>query len=159
MTAKVRDRPKAKTAYEADYFTWANEQVALLRSGRLDEIDAQNIAEELADMGRSEYRALESAIRTLVMHMLKWDQQPEHRTRSWVHSIREQRRRIERILEDNPGLKSRRSEAVDRAYPSARDWASNETFLEPAEFPKACPYDWDDLLNRPFEADSVPAPK
>lgn len=158
MTAKVKDRPKAKTAYEADYYTWVNEQVALLTSGRLDEIDARNIAEELADMGRSEYRALESSIRTLVTHMLKWDQQPEHRTRSWIFSIREQRRRIERILAENPGLKSRRLEALDHAYLSARDWASFETHLDVSEFPKTCPYDWDDLTGRPFEADSVPTP-
>jgi hypothetical protein len=157
MTAKVKDRPTAKTAYEADYYTWANEQVELLKSGKLDEIDAHNIAEELADMGRSEFRALESAIRTLVMHILKWDRQPEHRTRSWIFSIREQRRRIERILSDNPGLRPRRSEAVVRAYPSARDWASNETSLDENEFPEDCPYDWDDLLIRPFDIDSVPA--
>jgi hypothetical protein len=159
MAAKVKDRPKARTAYEADYYTWINEQVELLLAGRVEEIDAKNIAEELSDMGRSEYRALESSLRTLIMHMLKWDQQPEHRTRSWAFSIDEQRRRVTRTLKQNPGLKPHCAEAVEDAYPIARNWAANETNLHVSEFPKSCPYGWDDLLNRPFEMDSVPAPR
>jgi hypothetical protein len=27
--------------------------------------------------------------------------------------------------------------------------------LSPRDFPKACPYDWTDILERPFEFDSV----
>ena len=49
------------------------EQVALLRAGRLDEIDAENVAEELSDVGGEQYDRLESALRVLLMHMLKWD--------------------------------------------------------------------------------------
>ena len=60
-----------------------------LRAGRLDEIDAQNIAEERRARANSQAA---SCLRVLLMHMLKWDQQPEHRTRSWIFSIREQRR-------------------------------------------------------------------
>ena len=98
----------------------------MLREGRLAEIDAANIAEELGDMGKSEYSKLWSALRVLIMHMLKWDQQPEHRTRSWVYSIQEQRRRYRRVMKQNPGLASRRHEALNDAYESARDWAADE---------------------------------
>lgn len=144
-----------RTAYDADLYTWVQEQVALLRGGELAALDLQNIAEELSDVGRAQYNQLESAIRVLLMHMLKWDRQPEHRTPSWIYSIREQRRRYERILALNPGLKSRLSEARDTAYPNARDWAADETHLSPDEFPPTCPYEWDDILNRPFDLDSV----
>lgn len=87
--------------------------------------------------------------------MLKWDQQPEHRTASWIFSIREQRRRYSRILASNPGLKPRIDEALSNAYPDARDWAADETHLPPDEFPSECPYSWDDILRRPFDFDSV----
>src|SRR5215213_2020801 len=96
----AKERPAAKkrrTRYEDDLYAWVNEQVELLRAGRLDEIDAENIAEELSDLGKDEFAKLQSCLRVLLMHMLKWDQQPEHRTRSWVFSIREQRRRYARL--------------------------------------------------------------
>jgi hypothetical protein len=153
----ARERPptKRRARYEEDYYTWVNEQVALLRAGRFDEIDAENIAEELSDLGKDEFAKLQSCLRVLLMHMLKWDQQPEHRTRSWVFSIREQRRRHARLMKQNPGLKPRLDEARDQAYEDARDWAANETHLPVREFPKRCPYDWKDILERPFEFDSV----
>ena len=154
----AKERPAAKkrrARYEDDFYTWVNDQVELLRAGRLDEIDAQNIAEELSDVGRSETAKLRSILRVLLMHMLKWDQQPEFRTRSWVHSIREQRNRYARLMKDNPGLASRMAEALADAYESARMWASDETNLPEDEFPDDCPYGWTDILERPFELDSV----
>lgn len=144
-----------RTRYEDDVYGWVKEQVALIRAGRFEEIDAANVAEELSDVGRSEESKLDSILRVLVMHMLKWDQQPEMRTPSWMHSIREQRRRYERLLRRNPGLKSYRDEALAYSYPTARDWASEETHCDVSEFPEICPYAWDDILDRPFEADSL----
>jgi len=144
-----------RTRYEDDLYTWVQEQVALLRAGRVDALDLDHIAEELSDVGNAQYNQLESALRVLMMHMLKWDQQPEKRTPSWIFSIREQRRRYARLLRKNPGLQSSLEEARDAAYPNARDWASEECHLPVDEFPPECPYEWDDILNRPFDFDSV----
>ena len=146
-----RDRAR----YEEDTYAWALEQARLLRAGRLDAVDAEHVAEELESLGKSEFAKLRSCLRVLVMHMLKWDQQPEHRTASWIFSIREQRRRYRDVLADNPSLKPRRDEALQRCYPDARDWASNETHIPSDEFPRTCPYTWDDLLDRPFDFDSL----
>ena len=143
------------TRYQDDLYTWVQEQVALLRAGQLTALDLDHIAEELSDVGAAQYDQLESALRVLLMHMLKWDQQPEHRTPSWIYSIREQRRRYERLIAKNPGLKSRLDEARDAAYPNARDWAADETHLTPDAFPPDCPYPWEDILERPFEFDSL----
>ena len=154
----AKERPaarKRRTRYEDDFYTWVSEQVALLRAGRIEDIDAQNIAEELEGVGRSEAAKLRSILRVVLMHMLKWDQQPEHRTRSWIHSIREQRSRLARLMKDNPGLRPRREEALADADESARMWAADETNLPEDEFPDDCPYDWEDILERPFELDSV----
>jgi len=146
---------RGRTRYEDDLYTWVQEQVALLRARRFDEVDVELVAEELEDVSKREYSRLYSCLRVLIMHMLKWDQQPEHRTPSWIFSIREQRRRFGRLLKGSPGLKSRLDEALAEAYPDARDWAANETHLPPEEFPTDCPYAWDDLLERPFDLDSV----
>ena len=142
-----------RVRYEDDLYTWSKQQVALLRDGRLDEIDVENIIEELRSLDGAEKSKLDSILRVLVMHMLKWDQQPEYRTPSWVYSIREQRRRYEHLMEENPGLKPRRDEALHRMFPISRNWAAAETHYEVSEFPDTCPYTWDDLLERPFEVD------
>ena len=58
MATKAKDKPtKAaakpvpRTRYEDDLYTWVQKQVALLRAGRHDEVDALNVAEKLADEG------------------------------------------------------------------------------------------------------------
>ena len=42
-------------------------------------------------MGEEQYDKLESALRVLMLHLLKWDHQPSMRSRSWTLTIREQR--------------------------------------------------------------------
>ena len=144
-----------RAVYERDTYRWALEQAALIRARRFEDVDAENVAEELESLGKSQLAKLHSILRVLVMHMLKWDQQPEHRTPSWIYSIREQRRRFARLIEDNPSLKPRREAALAEAYEEARLWAADETHLQPEDFPDGCPYTWDDLLERPFDLDSV----
>lgn len=154
MATKLKDRPKAKpaTAYEADFSAWLYEQAELIRSGRAAEIDAENVAEELEGMARSEFRSLKSALRVLMMHMLKWDHQSDRRSASWASSIWQQRLDFDDILEDNPSLRPRRDEALVKAYRQARREAAKETGLPVKTFPETCPYDWDELLTRPHEA-------
>lgn len=156
MVAKIKDRPKSRTAYEADFSRWLLEQAELIRSGRLSEIDARNVAEELEGMARSEFRSLKSALRVLILHMLKWDFQPERRSASWINTIEEQRNEFADVIDDNPSLKPRREEALAKAYRQARLGAARETGLRPDQFPAACPYSLAEVLNRPFETDSVP---
>lgn len=89
------------TTHETDFYAWTNEQVQLLKTGQLNQIDWQNIAEEIEDMGRSEKRQLESRLEVLIMHLLKWQFQPNLRSRSWQLTIKEQRLRLEKILQKN----------------------------------------------------------
>ncbi len=149
--APARNRSAAAPLYERDLYAWSQEQARLLLEGRLAEIDAENIAEEVLDVGRNEYDKLESALRVLLMHMLKWDHQPEKRTRSWENTIREQREQVNEQLEDNPSLKSRIGRATERAYRRARLRASTETDMDPERFPDPCPYDWEAIVNRQFK--------
>ena len=93
------------TPYQSDVIAWAREQAALLRSGKLSEIDAQNIAEEIEDVGKSEHRALASHLSVLVAHLLKWKFQASHRGRSWRLTIDAQRDEIAVLLSKAPSLK------------------------------------------------------
>ena len=93
----------------------------MIRAGRLDELDLDHIADELDDVGSEIYRRLESALTVLFMHMLKWDYQPEFRSRSWEAAIREQRKRVSKLLEKNSSLKSKLAEATAEGYEYGRD--------------------------------------
>ena len=141
---------QAATRYEDDLYGWVLEQVGLLRAGRLDEVDAENIAEELSDVGSEQYDKLESALEVLLMHMLKWDHQPERPSRSWSLTIEEQRLRAEKQLRKNPGLKSRLGEAIEDGFRLGRVRAAREMNIEPEPLPASCPYDWQAIMHREF---------
>ena len=136
--------------YMDDFYSWALAQARLLRARELDAIDWENVAEEIESLGREQFNKLESAFRVLLMHMLKWDQQPERRSRSWALSIARQRLELDDVLSDNPGLKPRRDEALARAYKKARLEAAQETGLDLKRFPAACPYSTEDMTSRSF---------
>ena len=144
-------RPRTASLYERDPYAWSLEQARLLREGRLDEVDAENVAEEILDVGRNEYDKLESALRVLLLHMLKWDYQPDKRSRSWENTIDIQRRHALRQLRENPSLKSRTAEAIAGAYDDAQHLASSETDKDLGEFPASCPYDWQAIESRLFK--------
>jgi hypothetical protein len=147
-----------RRSYADDLYGWVEDQIALLKAGRLSEIDATNIAEELSDVGNEQYDKLESAIRVVLLHLLKWDHQSSHRSRSWVLSIREHRRRIDRILRKNPSLKPSIEEAMAEAYEDALDDAMGETNLPKTAFPVLSAYDWETILKREIEFDDLRSP-
>lgn len=140
----------AKTNYEQDFYTWSLEQAELLRLRRFDQVDWGNVIEELADLGRSEYRALVSALEQLTLHLLKWQYQSTRRSRSWRLSIDKQRLQIERLLEESPGLRSRLEAAVETGYKYGRKGAAKETGLMVTCFPERCPYLWEQLMDEEF---------
>lgn len=132
-----------------DLYSWARRQAELLRAGRLSEIDPAAIAEEIDDVGDEQYDKLESSLRVVMLHLLKWDHQRDRRSRSWTLSIREQRRRVLRQLRKNPGLKPLLDEAISEAYEDARDEASSETGLPLSSFPVSRPYEYSEIMERP----------
>jgi hypothetical protein len=141
----------ARAEYMRDFYSWLMEQARHVREGRWDAVDRENLAEEIESLGREQFNKLESALRVLLLHILKWDHQAERRSRSWVLSIEAQRAELEDVLSDNPGLKPRIAEALARGYRKARIDAAKETGLEKDALPDACPYSFDDIVSRKFD--------
>jgi predicted nucleic acid-binding Zn-ribbon protein len=139
---------RGRAQHDRDLYSWAVEQAELLRAGRIAEADAQNIAEELDDVGNEQYKNLRSALRIILLHLLKWDHQPQRRSRSWWASITVQRNEVRRILSKNPGLKSRLDEALNEAYEDARVQAAAQTKLRLRSFPSKCPFRWEEITQR-----------
>ena len=134
--------------HDNDFYAWTQEQAHLLKTGQLHQIDWQNIAEEIEDMGRSEKRQLESRLEVLIMHLLKWQFQPSLRSRSWQLTIKEQRLRLEKLLQENPSLQSNLSEVIEKVYPLAALSAERETGL--SLFPETCLYNSTEILSSEF---------
>ena len=136
--------------YDQDFYAWANEQAALLRSGQLSAADIEHIAEEIESMGKTEKRELISRLKVLLMHLLKWQFQPVVRSVSWQLTIKEQRREAARHLADNPSLKGRLSETMADAYGDAIIAAARETSLPEDVFPTECPWSFEQIMDVGF---------
>ncbi|MGH8480495.1 MAG: DUF29 domain-containing protein [Gammaproteobacteria bacterium] len=142
-----------KVAYEHDFFGWTQEQAALLRTGRLAELDVEHLIEEIESMGRGERRQLANRLELLLTHLLKWDHQPDRREidgKSWVRTMREQRRKIAKLIRDNPSLNPLLGDCIRDAYEDARFGASDETDLSVSVFPASCPYTPEQILDLDF---------
>jgi hypothetical protein len=136
--------------YDRYVYAWANEQAALLRAGKLEAADLENIAEEIESVGRSEHRELESRLTILLLPLLKWQFQPELCSKSWHYSIMEQRRKIERHLRQNPSLRTRLTETIADSYGDAMIEAARETGLDVGTFPAECPWPFEHMMNTEF---------
>ena len=134
--------------YEQDYGLWAEQMADLLSAGRFAELDIENLVDEVRDLSKRERDRLLSSVRLIVHHLLKWDYQPQRRSRSWQITIQRERLHIIRYLEDSPSLKRYlTSEWLNKTYSIAYLDAQKETDLE---FPVNCPYSIEDVLERPI---------
>ena len=137
-------------AYDQDFYGWTQEQARLLREHRISELDFENLLEEIESMGKSEKRELESRLEALLMHLLKWQYQPNFQGKSWKLTIREQRAKSIRHLKENQSLKGLLSEVFGYAYEDARMWVARETGLPLDIFPASCPWTFDQVTNPEF---------
>jgi hypothetical protein len=130
-------------SYDEDILAWATEQARLIREKRFDLLDIEHIADEIEDVGKSERRELASRMAVLLVHLLKWQFQPERRGASWESSIRHQRERLALALKATPSLKTvlRDPDWRRDAWLDGIARAAKETALDEATFPDACPWD------------------
>lgn len=151
--AKALDRT---SSYDTDYVAWLEEQVAHLRAGRVHALDVENVAEELEGLMRSERQQLENRLEVLILHLLKWDHQPDQRSNRWRATVAEQRARIRRLLRDSPTLKPSLVDAAREVYLEAGERAAIETLLEASAFPSTVPYSIEQILERELPAKELP---
>jgi hypothetical protein len=143
----------SNSLYEQDFYASANEQAALLRAGKLDSADIENIAEEIESMGRSEKRELVNHLAVLLLHLLKWRYQPSLRGNSWHLTVTEQRYRLHRHMNDDPSLEPQLDKAMLDAYSLAKLSAERETGLARPTFQQDCPFTFDQAMTEDFLPD------
>jgi integrase len=132
---------------KTDFNLWIQQTAQLLRSHRWQEIDLEQLIEEVENLGKSERRAITSQLIRLLLHLLKWQYQPQRRSDSWLDSITDARTQIELAIQDSPSLKSYPSEQLNDSYQKARRQAAKQTGIEIVCFPEYCPYSLELVLD------------
>jgi Domain of unknown function DUF29 len=130
---------------EDDFYAWCFEQAELLRQKRFAEADLPNVIEELESTAKHHRSMLKSSYRLVILHLLKWEYQPDRRARSWELTIVRERNNIEDREEDNLTLKKEAGALVAEVYRRAARQAARETKLPVTTFPADCPYTIDQL--------------
>jgi hypothetical protein len=87
-----------------------------ITSGNLSEASI-GIEELIQALSRSEKRALKSQLVRIMLHIIKWQSQPERRSLSWIASIKDAREEIADIQEETPSLSNNViAELWDKAF-------------------------------------------
>lgn len=115
--------------YDADFYRWIHRQAELLQARDFERLDLPNLIEEIESMGHSKRDALEHRMEVLLIHLLKFQVQPDHISGSWIGSIVEQRKRIHKLLKKTPSLRRRLDDCIAETYGDAREWAAFQTDL------------------------------
>jgi hypothetical protein len=136
--------------YERDFCLWVEEQVQLLRAGKLERLDVVNLVEEIEDLGIGERKSVQSNLVVVLKHLLKYQYQPRRRSRSWLSTIAEHRRRLRTDLATSPSLRQYARAQFEECYRDGRRQALIETGLAPDALPSAPPYTLEQALDPDF---------
>jgi hypothetical protein len=165
-----------KEIYEQDFYLWVMENLRLLKNKEYDLVDWENLLEEIEDMARRELRGLINLMAVIMEHLYKWEHFRETKCMEskWKKSIINARTDMVKLFKDAPSLKAKaqEKEILQRAWEDAVlnliAWFKwNEklalryfgTFPTKEDFPKECPYSfeqimeyepWLELLDNPF---------
>jgi hypothetical protein len=139
--------------YERDFHAWTLDQAESLRQQKWEQLDLPNLIEEVESLGRQERRELRHRLGILIGHLLKWQYQPDRRSKSWRATIRVQRQAVRQLLDENPSLQTYLTEAMPAAYEIGLAIVVQETPLDYLDLPPQLPYSTAEILDAAFPAD------
>jgi Domain of unknown function DUF29 len=139
--------------YERDFCLWVAEQVRLLKDGRLEQLDVINLIDEIEDLSISRKHAVTGNLVVILNHLLKHQFQPRRRSRSWLSSIAEHRRRLRKEFQHAPSLRGYAREQFEECYQDGRRQALIETGLAADALPSISPYTIEQTLDPEYLPD------
>lgn len=147
---------KGPTLYGRDYYAWVRAQVEALRRRRIEDVDWENVAEEIEDLGRSEKRALRSQLARLVEHLLKIDRASARPRSASLRgdeiSARSARRAVVELLDENPSLQAELKNIFSRAYLDGRDQALASLKLPDPAIAETPPWSAEEVIRSGFRS-------
>jgi hypothetical protein len=152
--ARAKDAIQVATPlYERDFCLWVEEQARLLREGRLEQLDVINLIDEIESLAISRKHAVTSNLVVILNHLLKHQYQSRRRSRSWLASIAEHRRRLRKEFQHAPSLCRYAGEQFEECYEDGRRQALIETGMAPRVLPDIPPYTLEQTLDPDFLPD------
>jgi hypothetical protein len=139
--------------YETDALIWTELQVELLRAGKFDQLDVDNIISELEYQVIRDKREIRHRLIGLMVHLLKYKFQPQRISTSWISTIHEQRGSIEVVLQGMPSLRPAVTDYIAHGYPKAVKQAARENRLPPSAFPAENPFTTEQIVDEDFFPD------
>lgn len=142
--------------YGKDFCTWAEKTANILQLQDWNALDLEHLIEEVLDLSKSQQRSLQSALRLVLSHLLKWKYQSQRRSRSWELTITRERLNLEELLQESPSLRRFLEDAawIDATYQRSRREAMVETGLVAESFPVTCPFRLVEILDLDFYPES-----
>ena len=139
-----------KDLYESDYLLWLQETSRLLKAKDFNNLDLENLIEEIESLGKRERNKLISSLRLIYQHLLKWQYQPDKRSKSWSDTIGRERDNVSYYIEDTPSLQNLLQDKaiLTKAYQRGRKDAIRETGI--TNLPQDCPYSIEQVLDYNF---------
>jgi len=147
-------KPSPSQLYEDDYYAWVQHQVRAVREHRIEEVDWDNVAEEIDDLGKSVRWSVQSHLETLVEHLLKLAHTHETPTarnaRLWTGSVKLARTKIRRQLRANPSLRPKLAELFEEAYEDGRTRMLASIKIPEGAIPVTSPWTLEQVLDDSF---------
>ena len=98
-------------------------------------------------MSQKEKKSLLSYLKVLMLHVLKWKNQPSKRTLSWTKSINNSRKEIDRIKERKPSLDDA---FLKENWETTRDRATSQADSEMRQAASAKKLTWDEVFKNKY---------
>ncbi len=148
-TNKISDiDSNLKNLYEKDYYKWIHATINLLKEGKLEQLDRENLIEEIGDIGIREKEELDNNLRILITELLKYKYYSKDLSGMELSKISTYQRNIIRTLEDSPSLMEYLEEIFEENYQLAREYAAVETDSPLETFPIKSQFSAKKILQR-----------
>ena len=130
--------------YDIDFNLWSKKQAKLLREGKFNELDLENLIEEVEDLGKSEYKTCRSYTILIIIHLLfinYWEAEKQYNENYWKREVYNFRLLLKKNL--STSIKNKLIEKWEEIYQEAA-----EDFKEKANLtaPENCPFPIEDIL-------------
>jgi hypothetical protein len=111
------------TLYEQDFALWSEQMADLIANRQFDQLDIENLVEEIRDLSKRERDRLFSSLRLILHHLLKWDHQPELRSRSWLVTQGKRKKNIKKMCYVSAALRQGQKAYSQDSSPRALPFA------------------------------------
>ncbi|MBD2141530.1 DUF29 domain-containing protein [Anabaena sp. FACHB-1250] len=133
--------------YETDDHLWLLETIQLLKQGRFDELDLENLIEELESLAKRDKHQVKILLEQIIRHLLLlqfWTQEYDRNKNHWRSEIRSFRVQLKDRLTSN--LYNYLSSIFITIYEDALGYVQEKTGFT-VNFPRECPYSFDEVLD------------